>query len=48
MSNSWGVLIEQYTNEPCNNTIGSVLNRLRLATCVYYILKMNQRLFTDE
>ena len=28
MSNSWGVLIEQFPNEPCNNSIGSVLKRI--------------------
>ena len=49
MSNSWETLLEQYINEPCNNTIGSVLKRNGLATSVYHIWKeRNARLFTGE
>ena len=49
MSNSWVTPLEQYINEPCNNTIGSVLKRIGLATSVYHIWKeRNARLFTGE
>ncbi|PWA81906.1 RNA-directed DNA polymerase, eukaryota, Reverse transcriptase zinc-binding domain protein [Artemisia annua] len=47
ISNSWDTLIEQYAMGTCNNTIGSVLKRIGLATVVYHIWKeRNARLFT--
>ena len=49
MSNSWCDVIEQYANDPCNNSIGSVLKRIGLATCVYHLWKeRNARLFTGN
>lgn len=47
--NTWGPIIEHYANEPCDNSIGSVLKRIGLATSVYHIWKeRNTRLFTGE
>jgi hypothetical protein len=41
LSNLWDVVIEQYSKGPCNNSIGSVLKRIILATVVYHIWKGN-------
>lgn len=42
-------VIVQYENKPSNNTIGSVLRRILLATAVYHIQKeRNSRLFIGE
>ena len=49
MADSWDVVIDQFVNEPCNNSIGSVLRRIGLASVVYHIWKeRNTRLFTGE
>lgn len=45
----WENVIEYYINSPNNNSIISVLQRIVLATTVYYIWKeRNSRLFTGE
>ncbi|GKB12806.1 hypothetical protein Tco_0846729 [Tanacetum coccineum] len=49
LSNSWDALIDQYARSVCNNSIGSILRRILLATVVYNIWKeRNTRLFTGE
>ena len=46
---TWENITEQYANDPCDNTINSVLSRMVLATTVYYIWKeRNTRMFTGE
>ena len=45
----WEDIIEYYSERPCNNSIGSVMRRISLATTVYYIWKeRNARLFRGE
>lgn len=45
----WENIIEYFINSPCNNSIGSVMRRVTLATTVYYIWKeRNSRLFRGE
>lgn len=45
----WEDIIEYFSDRPCNNSIGSVMRRITLATTVYYIWKeRNARLFRGE
>lgn len=49
MPDIWEDIIDHYSERPCNNSIGSVLKRISLATVVYYIWKeRNNRLFKGE
>ena len=48
MSNSWSTIIEQYANDTCNSSIGSVLKRIGLATCVYHLWKEEMQVFSLE
>nr|GEY30792.1 hypothetical protein [Tanacetum cinerariifolium] len=44
----WKDIIEKVAEQPCNNTIRSVVRRIALATVVYYIWKeRNSRIFND-
>ena len=45
----WDEVIDYYISRPCNNSINNVLNRIILATSVYYLWReRNSRLFTGE
>lgn len=49
LSDSWESVIVQFENKPKNNTIGSVLRRIVLATVVYHIWReRNSRLFRGK
>nr|GEZ60312.1 hypothetical protein [Tanacetum cinerariifolium] len=37
LSSNWDVLVDQYANNICNNSIGSILMRIILAVSVYHI-----------
>ncbi|GJW18276.1 hypothetical protein Tco_0025712 [Tanacetum coccineum] len=45
----WETLIDQASNWPNNKSVMSILRRISLAACVYYIwIVRNKRLFTNE
>ena len=49
LTDTWENIMEQFANDPCNNTINSVLARITLETAVYHIWKeRNTRIFTGE
>ena len=49
MPTIWDEVIDHYISRPCNNSISSVLNRIILATSVYYLWReRNSRLFAGE
>nr|GEW24794.1 hypothetical protein [Tanacetum cinerariifolium] len=47
LSDTWDTLVDQYTSGVCNNSIGSILIRIMLASAVYHVWKeRNTILFT--
>ncbi|GKD73951.1 reverse transcriptase zinc-binding domain-containing protein [Tanacetum coccineum] len=49
INNEWEVILKRVIEMSCNNSIRSVLRRLILATCVYYIWdERNKRLFGNQ
>ena len=48
MSNKWAEIIQEMVDLPCNRSIMSILRRVAIAACIYYIWnEKNKRLFAD-